>query len=204
MPHGPEQHIEHAEHAQHAAHNPFDRRVTLSIAIVAAILAAVSMIGHRAHNKTLLYQGEAIQFLNEASNKWNYYQAQKIRSHLYQGNLELLTEIAKLGTGKISPDTKNKWNEQIKKYESRLPKEKEIAEALVDKAKEKLQESERAHRRADRFDVGELGIELAVVLCSLSLLTKRSAYWYVGLVSCLLGTFWALTGVLNLFMSSGH
>lgn len=204
MPHGPEQHIEHAEHAQHAAHDPFDRRVTLSIAIVAAILACVTMLGHRAHNQTLLYQGKAIEFLNEASNKWNYYQSNKIRMHLYQGNMELLTEIAKLGTGKVSADTRQKWEELINKYKDRLPKEQATAEDFAKKAKEKLEESEQAHLRANRLDGGELGIELAVVLCSLSLLTKRRGYWYIGLLSCALGTFWALTGILGLFLGNGH
>jgi hypothetical protein len=37
-----EHHLEHAEHAQHAAHDPFDRRVTMTIAIIAAMLACVT------------------------------------------------------------------------------------------------------------------------------------------------------------------
>ncbi len=204
MPHGPEHHFEHAEHAEHAAHDPFDRRVTLSIAMVAAILACVSMVGHRAHNQTLLYQGTAIQLLNEASNKWNYYQAQKIRFHLYQVNLESLTDTAEMNGLKISAKTKDKWEKQIKKYEGRLPEEQKIADGFMKQAEKKLQESKEAHLRADRFDVGELGIELAVVLCSLSLLTKRRAYWYVGLLSCAVGTCWALTGVFGMFVGSGH
>ena len=47
MSHGMEEHLEHAEHAQHAAHNPFDRRVAMSMAIVAAVLACVAMLSHR-------------------------------------------------------------------------------------------------------------------------------------------------------------
>ena len=36
MSQGTEHHVEEAEHAAHAAHNPFDRKVALSMAIVAA------------------------------------------------------------------------------------------------------------------------------------------------------------------------
>src|SRR5260370_42497114 len=65
MSHGPEHHIEHAQHAEHASHDEFNKRVTMSIAIVAAVLACVTMLGHRAHNETLLLQGEALRLRSE-------------------------------------------------------------------------------------------------------------------------------------------
>ena len=191
MAHGPEHQIEHAEHAQHAAHDPFDRRVTMSIAMAAAILACVTMMGHRAHNDTLRLEVEA-------ANKWAYYQAQKFRSHMYQVNLELLTEIARLDGKKTTPSkTQERWREQVKKYNDRLPKEQKIAETLQE-------EGHRAHLRADRFDYGELGVQLAVILCSIAVLTKRNGFWYVGLLSCIAGTLVALSGLLELFMGTGH
>src|SRR5450755_3059947 len=66
MSHGPEHQIEHAEHAVHAAGDSFNRQVTMSIAIVAAILACVTMLGHRAHNETLRLQGEALRLQGES------------------------------------------------------------------------------------------------------------------------------------------
>ena len=55
---GAHEHMEHAEHAGHA-HDPFDKRVAVSIAIVAAVLAGVSMLGHRKHNEVLQLTTEA-------------------------------------------------------------------------------------------------------------------------------------------------
>jgi hypothetical protein len=93
MSHGPEDHIEHAEHAVHAAGDAFNRTVTMSIAIVAAVLACVTMLGHRAHNETLRLQGEALELQTKASikstetaNKWAYYQG--------KNTFDLLSEIA--------------------------------------------------------------------------------------------------------------
>jgi hypothetical protein len=192
MEHGPEHTIEHAEHAQHAAQNPFDRRVTMSIAIVAAILAAITMVGHRTHNETLRLEVET-------ANKWAYFQANKLRGHLYEVNADLVTEMARLQGNKVvgpSPAQKN-WREKASGYKKREPKIEAEARKLEHDAHE-------AHMRADRFDYGELGVEFAVVLCSIAVLTKRAGYWYVGLISCLLGTAFALTGVLGLFMSLGH
>ena len=91
MSHGMEEHLEHAEHAQHAAHNPFDRRVAMSMAIVAAVLACVAMLSHRAHNETLQLQNEAnLKQIEanichtEATDQWNYYQAKSIKDLIYR------------------------------------------------------------------------------------------------------------------------
>src|SRR5271155_2220914 len=69
MSHGPEHQIEQAEHAVHASHDNFNKNVTMSIAIVAAVLACVTMLGHRSHNETLRLQGEALSLQTEASIK---------------------------------------------------------------------------------------------------------------------------------------
>src|SRR5262249_57195037 len=100
MSHGTEHHLEHAEHVQHQAHDPFDRRVAMTMAIAAAVLAGVTMFSHRAHNETLRLLNEAslleadagkvkteIDTLHtkaniahtKASDQWGYFQAKKNR-----------------------------------------------------------------------------------------------------------------------------
>ena len=66
------EHLEHVEHAEHAAHSPFDRRVAVTIAMVAAALACVTMFSHRAHNDTLRLQTEAGILQTRASDRWSY------------------------------------------------------------------------------------------------------------------------------------
>ena len=39
---------EEAEHAEHSSHDPFDKRVALSMVVIAALLASVKLLGHRA------------------------------------------------------------------------------------------------------------------------------------------------------------
>src|SRR5256885_1786986 len=106
MSHGPEQQIEHAEHAAHAAHDRFDRPVTISIAMVAAVLACVSMLGHRAHNETLRLQGEALHHQSqagikntEAANKWAYYQSK----NLFNFESKLMLDQMKVFTARDAP-----------------------------------------------------------------------------------------------------
>src|SRR5262245_51478194 len=87
MPHGTEHHLEETEHAQHAAHDPFDKRVAMTMAIVAAVLACVTMLSHRAHNRTLQLQLKATDEFTMASNTWNQFQSQKNRQYLYETQL---------------------------------------------------------------------------------------------------------------------
>jgi hypothetical protein len=219
MTHGPEHHIEHAEHAQHAAHDPFDRQVTMSIAIVAAVLACVTMLGHRAHNETLRLQGEAIGLQTEASilhtrttNKWAQYQAVNNRQHEYKAFLVLLAvTTTRTGTDDVEKKARKYWQGQVSKYEDNLPTFMKEARDLESKTEEKQKEararvdaSHDAHARADRFDYGELGVELGLVLCSLALLTKRRSFWLAGVGSALLGAVVAVSGLLGLFMGHGH
>jgi uncharacterized membrane protein YcjF (UPF0283 family) len=76
-----------------------------------------------------------------------------------------------------------------------------IAE-LEKKADEKLDEHRVAHAKAIRIDLGELGLQFGVVLCSLAILMKGRGLWFLGLISSALGLAVALTGQFALFL--GH
>lgn len=119
MTHGPEHHIEHAEHASHAAHDHFNRQVTMSIAIVAAVLACVTMLGHRAHNDTLRLQGEALDLQTQASikstkaaNKWAYYQSKNTFAFQSEMMLDLLKVMA------MRDGTTSDAREVVERYET--------------------------------------------------------------------------------------
>ncbi len=218
MAHGPEQQIEHAEHAAHASHDPFNKRVTVSIAIVAAILAGVTMAGHKAHNETLRLQGEALReqtqvgiLRTDTANKFAHYQAKKNLSVMYAafGDLTAIMPL-KPGGEKQQEASAEKWKKKLSKYEEEMPGMLKQAEELqkeaeqgVVKAEHSVHASHVAHVRADRFDLGELGLQLGVVLCSLAILTRSRSFWFTGLAVSLVGLLVALTGVLNLFMGEG-
>ena len=74
---GTHEHLEQAEHAQHAASH-FDRKVAMTIAVIAAALAGVSVLGHR-HNDVLRIQNESAVKEVNASNGYAWYQATRGR-----------------------------------------------------------------------------------------------------------------------------
>ena len=121
MGHSAEHHIEHAEHAAHATHDRFNKQVTMSIAIVAAVLACVTMLGHRAHNDTLLAQGEALKLQNEASissteaaNKWAYYQTKNTFNFLSGIMVDSLEVMV------VRDEAKKDFDKTLKSYQDTI------------------------------------------------------------------------------------
>lgn len=205
------EHIEHAEHGAHAT-DPFDKRVAVSIAIVAAVLAGISMLGHRKHNEVLQCQGDANRLQTEAgiiqtkanidhthaTDQWGFYQAKNIREHMYTANIGLLDVAAKdPAKAKEADALRAKMQKQVDKYRQELKGMMDTARELTadgdrkqkeaireqEKAMAKVADSDHAHHQADRLDYAHLAAELGIVLCSLTLLTKRKLFWFAGLAS---------------------
>jgi hypothetical protein len=189
------EHLEHAEHAAHAAHDPFDRRVALTIAVVAAVLAAVTLLSHRAHNQTLQLQIEAGIRQTQASDKWSEFQANNIRRHEYEADSRLIDVVAKApGKEEQAAQTRDDWKKKVADYEGKkLDELKGQAHALEAQAAEKRHESHFAHDKGSRFDLGELAVQLGLVLCSVAILTKRREFWYAGMIAAAAGALIAAT-----------
>jgi hypothetical protein len=129
---GTHEHLEHAEHAGHGGHeqDPFTMRVAMTMAIIAAVLAAISLVGHRKHNETLLLNGEANQIISdvnrlriqaaaykvEASNIFNWYQAKRFRVELAQNSIALTDVLAP------APDAGDRRTAALKNWKDYIAK----------------------------------------------------------------------------------
>ena len=60
-------------------------------------------------------------------------------------------------------------------------KEKKQADKHAEKGKGYRKKSDALHKQADWFDAGELGIDLAIVLCSVAILSKDRKFWFAGI-----------------------
>ena len=188
MPPGTHEHLEEAEHVQHAVHDLFNRNVAMTMAIIAAMLAAVTMLSHRSHTETVRLQALANTRHTQASDIWNYYQTKNIRSHEYGLFLELTGFLVTDPAAKDQQGAVEKgWTEKVLKYESELPVLKAKAEGLEAEGEGYQEGSAAVHHQADRFDLGELGIEMGLVLASLAVLTRRKVFWATGIVAALAG-----------------
>lgn len=205
------EHLEHAEHAEHHAHDPFNQRVAVSMAIVAALLAGISMVGHRTHNKVLQLQSDSNRFRTEAataevekSNLFAWYQSKRQRQAQFENSADIASLMAttdEAARKKLVSGWKEKAAEYKKSNKGEDPKNPEgdnlpdlqrrgeEAGKRADEAKKAAQtardDAEHAHHQADRLDIAHLGAEVGLVLCSIALLTKKRAFWFTGLASAI-------------------
>jgi hypothetical protein len=154
--------------------------VSLTMSILAVLVAGATLLGHRAHTEELLLQ-------TRATDQWAYYQAKNIRLHEMQGIADLLGALAP-SERKETAAVRDKYLKEVERYAN-------DKEDISEKAKELEKERDLMSRRADRFDGGEALIEVGLVICSITLLTRRRAFWFGGMIVGALGVIMALTGL---------
>ncbi len=167
------------EHAEEAHQDPSLAPVTVTMAVLAVLVAAVALLGHRAHTEELLLQ-------NKATDQWAYYQAKNIRWHTYELFLDLLS-ISDLKDSQKAEKVREKYSREVERYKD---EQKEIEAEARNLGKETGLE----RSKADRFDLGEVCLEAALVIASMTLLTKRRIFWGMGVAAGFLGLGIALTG----------
>lgn len=169
------------EDAEHSAHDPSLLPVTFTMAVLAVVLAATTLLGHRAHTEELLFQ-------SKATDQWAYYQAKNIRVHTYELFLDLLS-VSAVKDPAQAEKVKGKYTQEVERYKEELKEIETEAHSL---------ESEVAgeQRRANRFDLGEVCLEAAIVIASLTLLTKRRQFWQLGILMGVAGLGVTLSGFL--------
>src|SRR6202795_1770010 len=177
----PEEPHELAERAEHAEHDSALARVTITMAILAVIVAAASLMGHRSATEQLLAQ-------TKATDQWAFYQAKDIRRRSYELFIDELTVFTVQNSEQVQK-VKEKYAKEIERY-------REEGKEIQAEAKNAENEVQIEARRADRFDLGEVLLEAALVICSITLLTRKKLFWAFGLLLGAAGTLIAASGLL--------
>ncbi len=175
------------EQAEEAEHNPLLRQVSLTMALLAVLNAAVGLMSHRAHTEAILMQAQA-------SDQWSYMQAKNIRMHTYS----LFSDLLELAPPAGADDAKNAAKRQTKResYAKQSEKYRDDVKEIEKKARELERERDSEEHRATRFDMGEVLLEVAMVLSSVTLLTRTRIYWLLGLAIGAGGAALAASGFL--------
>ena len=152
-------------------------QISLAISILAVLVAMVMVLGHRTHTEAVLSQARA-------GDQWNEYQAKKIR----WDNLTVVVDTMVLNEGLTQSAANHAAVEKkLAEYRAHLDKWKvDLAEEQA-KAREFEDEVDRAEHRASRYDLGEALLQIAVVVCSVTLFTRKKPYFILGLTIGLAG-----------------
>ena len=160
------------EHAEHGREHPDLAPVSLTMAVLAVLVATVSLLGHRTHTEEIILQ-------NKVTDQWAYYQAKNIRRH----NDEMFADLTTIVAAKDA-EASAKLGE---KYHGEADRYKEEQKELEKEAHATEDETKLATRKADRYDLGEVFLEIALVVTSITLLSGRRIFWHLGLLVAVAG-----------------
>jgi hypothetical protein len=169
------------EHSHHHEEEPWTLPVAITISILAVLVAMATLMGHRSSIEAVLLQ-------TQASDQWAYYQAKNIRLHEMQSVADLI--------GVLDRGEKEKAEALREKYKTEIERYEKDKDQISEKAKELENERAVLTRREDRFDAGEVILEIALIICSLTLLTKKKSFWYSGIAIGVFGFFVGVSGFL--------
>lgn len=159
------------------AHQGRQRQIGVTMAVIAALLAVATLMGHRLHTEEVVLQ-------TKLADQWAYYQAKNTRSQLYATDATLASLQGPQGAAVAAEWTKKAEDERRQADNIR-------------RANEELDhETQATARRATLFDSAEILLEIAIVLCSIALLTAAPGFWYASIVPTAVGVGLALLSFL--------
>ena len=166
------------EEVSEQAHSTTQRKIGVTMAVVAALLATVTLMGHRLHTEEVVEQ-------TKAADGWAYYQAKDARSHMYTVDAKIAQLIGPQGAA------------AAEEWAAKGEQERRQAEDIR-KANEQLdEETQTTARRATFFDAAEICLEIAIVLCSIALLTGMLMFWWISFAGTVVGVAIAAMGFLR-------
>lgn len=160
------------ENAEHAAGDPKLAPVSFTMAVLAVVLATITLLGHRAHTHEVVLQ-------TKANDQWGFYQGNAIRRSTDEMFAKLMSSMDFKDREKA--EQTRKW------FESEAERHRAKVEEIMKEAKAFEAEAQHEQRLANRFDLGEGFVEVALVVTSITLLTRRRHYWFVGGLIAILG-----------------
>jgi hypothetical protein len=173
----PELEIHHE--SEHAI-DPTGQKVGVLAAVLAVLLAVVTISSHRTHTSAIIHK-------SNANDSWSHYQSTRVKYH----NLELGENlISVLGVKGGSADKMlADYGTQMKKYDQQ-------AKGIQEEAQKGEELAEADEHRALRYDLGEGLLEIGLVLSSLYFISHKMMFPILGLGAGIVGSLIAVTGLM--------
>jgi hypothetical protein len=167
--------------------NRKERVVGLIIAAIAVVLAIVSSQAHETHNDEILAHVDG-------ADQYAFYQAKKER----HAALELSTDNLMLEREKLSAATQPQVDQLLTSYAAEMAHLDSDGKGIQAKGDELMAESKRLAQKAKVLDLGEIALQIAVVLCSISIITEQNLFVHMGGAVAGIGILVAIWGMVML------
>jgi len=165
----------------------FTRTVALVTAVYAVILAISAVGGSNATKETILAQ-------QQASDQWAFYQAKVQRAHSdrnHRTRLEL--DLAERGDA-MPADVRGKVSAAIDDLAKEERRYQDEAKGIEEKAKELESVRDENRKRDPYFDDGEMFLQIAIVMSSVSILSSSHRLFWVSLALAVVGSLLTVNG----------
>ena len=179
----------------------FSRRVALVTAVFAVLLAIAALGGNHAMKEMLLAQ-------QKSSDQWAFYQAKVIREHQYRGQkLRLEVDLIERGAS-VKPEAREKLEGLMKKFGEEEKRYNEEKKEIEKEAKTLEHERDRWQGRDPYFLFAEAMLQIAIVMSSVSILSRSSAIFGFSLILAAGGALLTVNGFFPFFhlplLPGGH
>ena len=161
-----------------------ERVVGLIIAVIAVVLAIVSALAHETHNDEILAHVDA-------ADQYSFYQAKKER----RAELDLSVDQLRLDLDRFSPTNQTAATQLITAHQNETARLQAEGKDIQAKGDELMKESQQLAAKARVLDLGEIGLQIAVVLCSITILTEQNLFVRLGVGIAAVGVLVALSGM---------
>jgi len=165
----------------------WSRFVALSTAILAVVAAIGALQSGLLVNEALLQKNEQVSRLTQASDAWNYYQAEGLKALIYQTAAQAQPVASPVAQSDLA---------QSKHYLAKQTQLKQQAEALAAQSESSSRKAEQFLSRHHIFAFSVSLCQIAIALSAVAALTQRRRIWIVGLVAGAVGTALLLYGFL--------
>jgi len=170
----------------------FPKRVALTTAFFAVLLAVSSLGGNNATKEMMLSQ-------QQASDQWAFYQSKAMREHLYKTNsTRLEAEIFERGSS-MRPAARMKYGEMLKDMRAEEARYKEEKKKIEQEARHLEAERDKNQTKDPYFDYAEVLLQISIVLASISILAGSKPVYHISIGCATLGSVLMLNGYLLFF-----
>jgi hypothetical protein len=175
-----QEHIEHAAHAH--ATSPAGRQAAIVIAVMAAALALTEFAAKSAQVSTLTDH-------IAASDLWNQYQAKSTRRTVFQETIDMLSSVPNAADPEVQ-----KRIAAARAAADRMHSEPgaDGMEQLAARAHELEHQRDHELHRTHGLETSSGGLQIAIVLASVSVVTGTRLLLYGGITIAVLATIYAL------------
>ncbi|MEW6113757.1 MAG: DUF4337 domain-containing protein [Thermodesulfobacteriota bacterium] len=130
----------------------------------------------------------------KASNQWNYFQAKKIRSYLFEVQKEGLEIDLKMREETIPARLNEQMQKRVDGFGNKIAKWQDDMNKIEKDARSFEQARDAALMHSQNFGLAVVFLQLAILLSSIAALMKKKPVWLSGLVVGAVGLFYFVNG----------